>query len=109
MIAFCAVRFALEVCAVVRDFHHFRIAALAIVLVTGVGSSASAQFETRGNFPVLKSPISIAVGDFNRDGKRDIAVVTSFNGGLAILLGNGDGTFKPAPLPPLRAGGRNMS
>ena len=58
--------------------------------------SAWAQFETRGNFPVLKNPISIAVGDFNRDRKWDLAVATEFNGGVAVLLGNGDGTFKPA-------------
>ena len=40
------------------------------------------------------SPQSIAVGDFNGDGKADIAVAQA--GSIGIFLGNGDGTFKAA-------------
>ena len=37
---------------------------------------------------------SIALGDFNNDGKLDIAVVNSTANNVSILLSNGDGTFE---------------
>ena len=40
------------------------------------------------------SPQSVAVGDFNGDGKVDLAVASYFGANVTILLGNGDGTFK---------------
>lgn len=40
-------------------------------------------------------PAAIAVGDFNRDGKPDVAVGTQAPPALKILFGNGDGSFKP--------------
>ena len=38
-------------------------------------------------------PVAVAVGDFNRDGKLDLAVINQDQHTLAILQGNGDGTF----------------
>jgi hypothetical protein len=44
---------------------------------------------------VDQDPSSIAVGDFNGDGKLDIAVTNSLSQTVSILFGNGDGTFQP--------------
>lgn len=47
-------------------------------------------------YPVGRAPSSVAVADFNGDGKLDLAVAKSYLGTVSILLGNGDGTFRPA-------------
>src|SRR6266704_179312 len=41
-------------------------------------------------------PSGIAVGDFNGDGKLDLAVVNFGDWNIYVLLGNGDGTFQAA-------------
>ena len=43
------------------------------------------------------NPVSIAVGDFNGDGYPDLAVANYASTNIAILLGNGNGTFQNWP------------
>ena len=40
-------------------------------------------------------PYSVTVADFNGDGKADLVVVNSLDGTVGVLMGKGDGTFKP--------------
>src|ERR1039458_9695930 len=41
-----------------------------------------------------QTPLSVAVGDFNGDGKLDLVVADAASGYVTVLLGNGDGTFQ---------------
>ncbi len=54
-------------------------------------------------YPAGNSPISVAVGDFNKDGKPDLAIAGDCGlstcaqpGEVNVLLGNGDGSFQAA-------------
>jgi hypothetical protein len=60
------------------------------------GAHAAAQFETRSSLKANGYTASFVVGDFDRDGALDLATVIAQPGagGVAIYLGNGDGTFR---------------
>jgi len=47
--------------------------------------------------PVTSDPRFVVVGDFNGDGKKDLAVANLGTSTVSILLGNGDGTFTAKP------------
>jgi hypothetical protein len=68
--------------------------------VASTTSAATVGFQPAATYPVGSAPMSVAAGDFNGDGKQDLAMANfgpaSDNGGISILLGNGDGTFQAA-------------
>jgi hypothetical protein len=58
--------------------------------------TSAVALNTPANFNAGPSPLSVATGDFNGDGKLDL-VATNFNANnVSVLLGNGDGTFQAA-------------
>src|SRR5215469_7214854 len=71
---------------------------VSILLGNGDGT-----FRPQQSFFVGIFPLAVAVADFNGDGHRDLVLTLpcgtdgtcTSNGGVGILLGNGDGTFQP--------------
>ncbi len=51
--------------------------------------------------PAGHSPNDVAVGDFNRDGRLDLAFANHETQHLTVLLGDGRGGFAPAPASPV--------
>ena len=62
-----------------------------MLLGTGTGSFVPAT-----NFTVGISPRSVTVGDFNGDGKSDLATANRTNDNVSVLLGTGTGSFGTA-------------
>src|SRR5206468_11974814 len=79
-------------------------AALLVVLVSPAPARADAVSMTaRRDFPVGSVSINVALGDFNGDGVADLAVANYLAGTVSVLLGNGDGTYRPALSVPVGA------
>ena len=79
--------------AVLNELGH----SITILLGKGDGTFQAAtntlQLSSQGSGPLMA-----VVGDFNRDGNADLAVVMGNSSTIAVFLGHGDGTFAPAIL-----------
>jgi hypothetical protein len=72
-----------------------------VLLGNGTGGFTAAPGSP---FPVGTGPQFVVVGDFNEDGKPDLAIANSFGNNVTVLLGNGAGGFTAAPGSPFPAG-----
>jgi len=62
---------------------------VSILLGNGDGT-----FQNQVTYAVGSYPVALVTGDFNGDGRTDLAVANSGSNDVSILLGNGNGTFK---------------
>src|SRR4051812_48274213 len=79
------------------------IAALVTLALDALASGGGfASFSKPRTAQVGNDPLGITAGDFNRDGRLDLAV-TNFQSplGITILKNRGNGRFKPAQTIPL--------
>ena len=60
-------------------------------LLDAIQFTVSADSDFRG----VTVPAALVAGDFNGDGRTDLAVANSGSNDVSVLLGNGDGTFQP--------------
>jgi len=84
----------------VGDFNNDGKQDLAVVNSSGFSNSISIRlgdglggFSSKPDVPVGTNPVSVAIGDFNNDGKQDLAVVNSSSNNVSIRLGDGSGNF----------------
>jgi len=80
-------------CAVANETFRFPLppGTVSILLGTGTGSFAPAT-----NVEVGLRPLSLAAGDFNRDGSPDLVTANDFGSDVSVLLGTESGDFLAA-------------
>jgi len=66
---------------------------IGILLGTGVPTLGSGSFFSATHQSMAGIPFHVEIADFNEDGDPDLAVSCGASAGVAIHLGNGDGTF----------------
>ena len=79
--------------------HWLRYAGMIVVIAClssiAVSFASTVSLVLATNFPVGTLP-SVAIGDFNADGKPDLATGNAGSNDVSILLGTGAGAFGPA-------------
>jgi len=72
-----------------------------VVYFQVAASETTVSFKAAANSPLpIFNPLGITIGDFNEDGKPDLAIASETS--VSIFLGNGDGTFAQAAGSPIR-------
>lgn len=88
---------------------------LLAILLTSIVMLNSCKKATEAPSVLFAAPVAYSTGgdgpscvqaaDFNGDGKADLAIANQTSGTIAVLFGNGDGTFQAAVTYPVNANG----
>ncbi len=88
---------------------------VSVLIGQGAGAAGDGTFAAAVDYPTTgNNPAGIASGDWNEDGRTDLAVVNGGAATIAILLGSGagsvgDGTFAAAMTAASSTGGREIA
>ncbi len=80
------------------------LSTLGLTAPGGPGRAWGQCFQSVAYHSVGDSPGSVAVGDFNGDGRPDLASADYYSNGISVLLNNGNGTYAPSGYRAWRAG-----
>ena len=69
---------------------NFDVYTVSVLINRGDGT-----FRAKRDYRAGNGPFSIAIGDVNGDGRRDLAVAVVSGNGVSVLLNKGNGTFLP--------------
>lgn len=69
---------------------------LGFLLLISYAKSQPICFNLAGMHSVGNVPVTLTIGDFNNDGKKDIATANQGSNSISILLGLGNGNFSAA-------------
>jgi uncharacterized repeat protein (TIGR01451 family) len=93
-----------------RGILQYSAVALTLFITLGQSEKSGAvDFAPAAAYPVGTSPSAIIVGDFNGDGKSDLAVANLGSSNVSILVNKGDGTFQAAATSPAGAAPQAMA
>ncbi len=72
--------------------------AVSFLLAAGAAAASAPpfSFQAPASYTAQQIPMAMVQGDFNGDGKPDLAVGNAGSYSVSVLLGKGDGTFQPA-------------
>jgi hypothetical protein len=79
------------------------------VALPSFAAAQSLSFAGRRDVLVGESPQGIAAGDFNRDGRRDLAVANDVSNSVTIALASADGAYRPLPAIAVGANPRSIA
>ena len=93
----------------VGDFNHDGVLDLAVATDSGVavllGDGRGGFTSAPGSpFATGDVPVSVATGDFDGDGNLDLATANLYSNDITVLMGDGHGSFAPAPGSPFSVG-----